>query len=209
VPSEKVTTIYNPIVSDSLFLKANQRCSHEWFQPGSPPVVLAVGRLEETKDFALLIQAILQVRMSSNVRLLILGEGPARSDLDKLIVRLQLQDCVDLVGFVGNPYSFMKRAALFVSSSRREGFSNVLVEAMACGVPVVSTDCPGPREILCNGKWGTIVPIGDREALAKAIVIALKSPFLHRAQSIEHAKGFSVSRSVDSYLECLFPQKSL
>jgi glycosyltransferase involved in cell wall biosynthesis len=203
IPPEKIAVIYNPIVSDDLLLQARSGCSHPWFQQGKPPVVIAVGRLEATKDFALLIQAFARVRKSREARLMILGEGPARPELETLIATLKLQDCVDLPGFVANPYSFIRRASLFVSSSRREGFGNVIVEALACGVPIVSTNCPGPCEILCDGKWGTIVPVGDVEALAKAVDAILQRPVLFQKHSIERSKAFGVTRAVDKYLNRL------
>ena len=204
IPPKKIAVIYNPIVSEDLLLKASIGCSHPWFQPGQHPVVLAVGRLVETKDFALLIQSFARVRKSHDARLVILGEGPARPDLETLIATLRLQDCVDLPGFVANPYSFMKNAAVFVSSSGREGFGNVIVEALACGLPIVSTNCPGPCEILCDGKWGTIVPVGDGEALAKAVDEILKAQVSPKQHSIERSKVFSVAISVDKYLNTLF-----
>lgn len=208
VPKNIVSTVYNPIVSNDLFLKANETCPHPWFQPGAAPVALAVGRLEETKDFALLIRAFARVRRSKRVNLAILGEGSARPHLEALIATLRLEDCVSLLGFVSNPYCYMRNAAVFVSSSKREGFGNAVVEALACGVPVVSTNCPGPNEILCNGKWGIIVPIGDVKALAAAIEDALGNTLLQRRELVERAKRFSVESAADKYLECLLGKRA-
>ena len=139
-------------------------------------------------------------------RLMILGEGEERSTLEALVNGMGLDDDVALPGFVDNPYSYMRSAALFVLSSRWEGFGNVLAEAMACGTPVVSTDCPsGPAEILENGRWGSLVPVGDVNAMADAITFQLNSECA--VEMTESAlKRFDVSRIVNQYLDVLLPQ---
>jgi glycosyltransferase involved in cell wall biosynthesis len=171
IPPEKIRVIYNPVVTDDLRQKANLSVDHPWFGPGKLPVVLAVGRLTAQKDFASLIKAFAIVRQNHYLaRLLILGEGEQRPVLEELIQNLSLGSDVSMPGFVSNPYSFMTNAALFVLSSRWEGLPGVLIEAMACGTPLVSTDCPsGPHEILAEGKYGRLVPVGDVNALAQAI----------------------------------------
>jgi glycosyltransferase involved in cell wall biosynthesis len=117
-----------------------------------------------------LIEAFAQVRKSHPTRLLILGEGEERPQLEALIRQLGLEQDVNLPGFVSNPYPYMAHAALFVLSSRWEGLPTVLVEAMSLRTPVIATDCPsGPREILGNGQYGQLVPVGDSSALALAI----------------------------------------
>jgi glycosyltransferase involved in cell wall biosynthesis len=134
-----------------------------------------VGRLNEQKDFPTLIRAFKIVyEKSKNARLIILGEGSEREHLMHLIKELGLVDIVSLPGFLQNPFSYMHRSQVFVLPSIHEGFGNVLVEAMACGCPVVSTDCPsGPREILNNGEYGHLVPVGDAAAMAAAILDVL------------------------------------
>jgi len=138
---------------------------------------------------------------------MILGEGEERPSLEALVRKLELEKHVALPGFVANPYKYMKRAAVFVLSSRWEGFGNVLVEAMATGTPVVSTDCPsGPAEILENGKWGRLVPVGDVSALALAIEAALDAP---GCDPRERANYFSLGRALDSYLDALGLSRSV
>lgn len=174
IPREKVRVIYNPVVTPELLARAEEPLEHPWFAGGEPPVILGVGRLVRQKDFATLIRAFALVRMEQPVRLIIIGEGEERDKLEALLRTLGLEQDVALPGFVENPYKYMKRAAVFVLSSRYEGLSNVLVEAMAVGTPVVSTDCPsGPMEILESGRWGKLVPVGDIQAMAAAVVAAL------------------------------------
>lgn len=168
---ERITVIYNPVVTPELLERAKEPLAHPWFAPGQPPVILGVGRLTKQKDFPTLIRAFALVRRERPARLLILGEGEERSRLEALVKELGLEGDVALPGFVDNPYAYMSRAAVFVLSSAWEGLPNVLIQAMACGCPVVSTDCPsGPAEILENGKYGPLVPVGDVEHLFRAIV---------------------------------------
>ncbi len=169
--------IYNPVVTPEMIRKSEEPLEHPWFAPGEPPVILGCGRLTAPKDFETLIRAFAIVRKELPSRLVILGEGEKRQRLEALIKNLGMEQDVALPGFVSNPYKYMKRAAVFVLSSKWEGLPTVLIEALACGTPVVSTDCPsGPREILDNGKYGALVPVGDLEALANAIIAKLKAP---------------------------------
>jgi glycosyltransferase involved in cell wall biosynthesis len=137
LPRREVHVIYNPIITPELFIKAEEPLDHPWFRLGEPPVVLGVGRLAEEKDFPTLIRAFALVKKERPVRLVILGEGEDRSKIESLVRKLGLEKEVALPGFVENPYKYMKRAAVFVLSSRWEGFGNVLVEAMTLGTPVV------------------------------------------------------------------------
>ena len=177
LPRKKIQVIYNPVVNEQLFQRAAEPLIHDWFRPGSPPVVLSVGRLTEQKDYGVLVHAISRVRESMAVRLLILGEGEQRQELQDLVNELGMSEEVLLPGFVPNPYQYMRLAKLFVLSSRWEGLPTVLIEALALGIPIVSTDCPsGPVEILKGGRLGRLVPVGDVEALAAAIGKALSAP---------------------------------
>ncbi|QZA32873.1 glycosyltransferase [Hydrogenibacillus sp. N12] len=201
LPAEKVRVIYNPVVTPDLFAKADEPLDHPWFRSGESPVILGIGRLTTPKDFPTLIRAFALVRKKRQARLMILGEGEERPKLEALVRELGVEEDVALPGFVENPYSYMKRAGVFVLSSRWEGFGNVLVEALVLGTPVVSTDCPhGPREILEDGKWGQLVPVGDVEALAQAIVVGLDE---ERSRSMARAKIFALEEIVKQYAEVL------
>lgn len=170
IPRNRIQVIYNPIVTPELQDRAKEILDHPWFEPSEPPVVLAIGRLTVQKDFSTLIQAFARVRRSHVARLLILGEGEERPELEALVRRLRLEQDVRMPGFVSNPFSYMDKASLFVLSSRWEGLPTVLVEALYCGVPIIATDCPsGSREILRDGQYGQLVPVGDVASLARAI----------------------------------------
>ena len=175
ISPERIKVIYNPIISEQLLHAALEPVSHPFFMDGQPPVILGVGRLTEQKDFSTLIRAFDIVRKSIPARLIILGEGEERKMLEELIISLDMQDVVDLPGFTLNPFAFMKKASVFVLSSKWEGLPGVLIQALACDCPVVSTDCPsGPSEILNDGQYGYLVPVGDVDAMAKAMEAALK-----------------------------------
>jgi len=199
LPEQKIQVIYNPVLTDDIFEKAEEPIDHPWFQLGQSPVILGVGRLTPAKDFQTLIKAFDIVYKARPAKLLILGEGPERESLQSLIKELNLENDVALPGFVENPYKYMKHTNVFVLSSRWEGFGNVIVEALALGVPVVSTDCPsGPAEILEKGKWGRLVPVGDPKSLADAILEAMND---ERGKGIERAKEFSLEKIASQYLE--------
>lgn len=168
---KNIRPINNPVISATLLAKAQEPLEHPWFQPGEPPVILGVGKLEPQKDFPTLIRAFAQVRRVQPARLVILGWGPARSQLEALVKELSIEKDVDLPGYVYNPYAYMARAKVFALSSAWEGLPTVLIEAMALGTPVVSTNCPsGASEILNNGQYGLLTSVGDAEALAEAFV---------------------------------------
>jgi len=174
IPRRHIKVIYNPVVTPELRSKAQASLRHPWFELGEPPVILAIGRLTAQKGLDVLIQAFSRVRAARRARLLILGEGEERPALEAMVRQFGLGDDVSLPGFEPNPYPYMARAALFVLSSRWEGLPGVLIEALFCGAPVISTDCPyGPREILADGRYGVLVPVGDVHALAEAMEAAL------------------------------------
>ncbi len=199
---EKIKTICNPVETPAITARAAEPLSHPWFAPFEPPVVLSVGRLTPAKDYPTLLRAFALLRETRQARLMILGEGKERSSLEALVTELGLGADVALPGFVENPFAYMRRAAVFVLSSRWEGFPKVLGEAMACGAPIVATDCPsGPREILEDGQWGRLVPVADREALALAIGAALKD-HMH-PNVVQRAQAFSVEEALDKYLKVL------
>lgn len=174
LPLDKIQTIYNPVITKEILASAKEPVEHPWLTAKECPVILGVGKLEAQKDFPNLIRAFAQVRAVQEARLIILGWGPDREKLEALIKELNLEEYVDLPGYTQNPYAYMANASLFVLSSAWEGLPTVLIEAMALGTPVVSTDCEsGPSEILANGKYGHLVPVSDTKALADAILQVL------------------------------------
>jgi len=198
---ERIKTIYNPTFTGDLIDKSSLPLDHPWFEEGSPPVILGVGRLAARKDFPTLIKAFAALRRQRPARLVILGEGGMRKELAALVHSLDIASDVDLPGYVSNPLAWMSRASVFVLSSTSEGLPGVLIEAMAAGCPVVSTACPsGPAEILDNGRYGRLVPVGDPDALALAIAASLDS--FHDPERLKmRASYFSVDKAVDDYLE--------
>lgn len=202
LPRAHIATIHNP-VDPRVAPDAQTPLDHPWFAAGSPPVVLSAGRLVDQKDFATLLRAFARVRRSRVARLMILGEGKQRAGLEALARELDIAADMDLPGWQTNPHAFMARAGVFVMSSTWEGFGSVLVEALASGCPVVSTDCPsGPAEILAGGKFGALVPVGDAPALAQAILTTLDTP-PDRARLQARAADFSIDMVTDQYLELL------
>lgn len=203
IPRERVTAIDNPVLTADVTHKIHTPCDHPWFAPDSPPVLLSVGRLARQKDFPTLVKAFARVRAVRPTRLMILGEGRQRRSLEALTRRLGIAQDVSLPGFIMNPFPYLARAAAFVLSSAWEGAPGALIEAMACGCPVVSTDCPsGPAEILDGGTYGSLVSVGDVQQLSHAILSVLRQrPAAERLQS--RASLFSVERVADRYLEVM------
>lgn len=195
---DHVITIYNPVITPELLVKSQESIDHHWFREGEPPVIISVGRLIAAKDYFTLIRAFSKVRKFVKCRLVILGEGELRPDLEGLVEALELNEDVILPGFVDNPYAWMAQSSLFVLSSRREGLPTVLIEAMACGTPVISTDCPsGPFEILEGGKWGGVVPMGDESSLSKKILEVLNSS--SKINTSPRLESFMVDTIIEEY----------
>ena len=200
---DKVTVICNPVDLHGIRRLSQMEPDHPWFIGSQSQVVLAVGGLKTVKDFATLVRAFAEVRRTRPLKLVILGDGPERGRLEALVSELGLSGDVSLPGFTANPYACMRRSAVFVLSSVTEGFPNVLLEALACGCPVVSTDCQsGPDEILEGGKWGELVPVGNPGALAAAMVRALENP-LPGEQLVSRAAFYSIDRAVSQYYGAL------
>ena len=203
IPRESISTIYNPTVIPDLHVKAAEQPDHPWLRDDGAPVVLAVGRLERQKDYPTLIRAFARLTARRPCRLVILGEGSKRKEIEGLVEESGLTARVSLPGWAENPFAFMARASLFVLSSRWEGFGLVLAEALACGCPCVSTDCPsGPAEILLNGDLGPLVPVGDDAALAEAMGRVLDDPPDRRLLQ-QRAAYFSADRAVAAYEELI------
>lgn len=201
---KKMQVIYNPVVTPKFFKKLTEPIENPLFKPGSPPVILGVGRLQKQKDFTTLVRSFAQVQQQRSVRLMILGEGEERPHLEALIKELGIEEHVALPGFVTNPYAYMNKAAVFVLSSLFEGLPTVLIEAMAAGTRLVSTDCEsGPREILANGLYGKLVPVGNVQSLAEAIITTLDDPPHDVETMLERVDQFSLKQAVEKYRQVL------
>jgi len=197
--SNKVKTIYNGVEAANIRDRMRAAPSCPELLRRDVPIVLATGRLTGAKDYPTLIRAFARLASRRACHLIILGEGKARSKIERLVRSRHLTDRVSLPGWVENPFAYMSRASLFVVSSRREGFSMVLLEALSCGCPCVSTDChSGPAEILQNGKYGPLVPVGNDAALADAMERVLDNPPDKRVLQ-ERAALFSTDQTVAAY----------
>lgn len=194
--------VYNPIPIDRIDALSGQPVEHPWFDPAGPPVILSVGRLHVLKDFGTLIRAFGHARREVDCRLVILGEGDESDRLTALARQLGIARDVSFPGFVDNPFSWMRQASVFVSSSLSEGCPNALMQALACGVRVVSTESAGgAAEILDGGRFGDLVPVGDDERLAASIVRAIRAPRTGKGR--KRAEEFSESQVAEQYLNVL------
>lgn len=200
VAANRVETLPNPVVSPAPAARAAEPVDDAWLAAGAPPLIVAVGRLSPEKNFSLLLQALARLRvLRPGVRLAVLGEGDERTRLEVLRDELDLNDCVSLPGWVDNPGAWMARAALVALSSDWEGLPTVLIEALACGCPVVATDCShGPRDILDNGRYGRLVPMQDADAMAVAMANTIDAPRDSQAL-IAHAQRYSVDAAARRY----------
>lgn len=193
-----IEVIYNPVVGSPPQRHAVECGPADWWQC-SHKRLLAVGTLKAIKGYDTLLDAFARLRERVDARLLILGEGSERAALEAQVERLGLQGQVSMPGFVLDPGPYYQRADLFVLSSNAEGFGNVVVEALAAGTPIVSTDCPsGPREILADGRFGRLVPVGDSAALAEAMAQSLAIDHDHEALRAR-AQDFTIDKAVDAY----------
>ncbi len=196
----RINVIYNGVVNGEFAQKRSAPLDHPWFRSGVP-VIVAAGRMVPQKDFATLIDAFAAVARERDVRLVLLGEGPLRLPLKERSRSLGISERVDMPGFRANILPYLQAAAVVVQSSKNEGFGMVLAEALACGTPVVSTDCPyGPVEILDHGRYGKLTPVGDAGALAQAIIAALETP--PSRQLLENrGQSFTTAASAERYLD--------
>jgi glycosyltransferase involved in cell wall biosynthesis len=202
IPASKVVRIYNAVVDGDFDERANMPVVHPWFCDGTAPIFVTAARLVPQKDHETLLRAMAIYRRGGSGRLLILGTGPLRERLENLAHELQIADAVDFVGFQSNPLPWFRRCDAFVLSSRSEGFGIALAEAMACGTPVISTDCEhGPAEILGDGRYGTLVPQHDPAAMAAALTDADKMPQRFTPELLKaRAADFSNAACRDGYL---------
>lgn len=200
----KITVIHNACVDENVLAGATKPLP-PGVERGDAPVLLACGRLVEQKGYPFLLEAFAEVLASHPAELWVLGDGPLRGALERRCTELGIARNVRWLGFHDNPYSFMAACDVFVLSSLWEGFGNVIVEAMACGAPVVATDCPyGPSEIITDGVDGLLVPPRDSRTLAAAILRTLTQPELRQAlvtSGKRRSEAFSAERVADAYAD--------
>jgi len=208
INSKKFRIVHNPIDLGTVDNLSDESVDHLWFSKksrNSRPLIIAMGGLSEPKGFSYLLKAFSVVSGELSSKLVILGRGSQLKDLQALAKNLGIDKNVDFLGFQSNPFKYLAKADLFVLSSLWEGSPNALVEAMACGIPVVSTDCPsGPSEIITHGKNGLLVPVKNPEALANAILRVLTDKYLAVRLSEagkERVKDFEVSKIIPKYEE--------
>lgn len=208
IPKTSIEVIYNPVDDKMIVQCAQESIDHMWFTDSTTPVILAVGRLAIQKDFLTLIHAFSFVRKRIKSKLLILGEGPERSNLEAAIIELGLENEVGLPGFCSNPFPYIAKAKALVLSSIHEGLPNVLIQSLVLGTPVVSTDCKsGPSEILDDGRYGRLVKVGNIEDLSKAIIESIESDIddEYRRSLIERGRFYSVDTAIAAYKRVLAP----
>lgn len=200
--ADRLRVIYNPVIGERFQRLVQAPPPHSWFTDAGPPTMLAAGRLTAQKNFHLLLNAFHKLLRHREARLVIVGEGPERLSLERLIQELAICESVDMPGFIHNPYSMMAASAGFILSSDWEGFGNVLAEAMAAGAPLVATDCPsGPREILEDGRYGLLVPRNDVNALAEAMTCLIDGQVNRPPPSA--ANRFKISEAAQQYAKLL------
>jgi glycosyltransferase involved in cell wall biosynthesis len=203
VKKRKIKIIYNPVITPKLFEMAKRSIKYDFVDSITEKIIIGVGRLNRAKDFETLIKAFRIVKQQCDAKLVILGEGEERAALESLINQLDLKEFVFLPGFNPNPYAIMASASLFVLSSIYEGLPTVLIEALALGIPIVSTDCrSGPREILQHAKTGTLVKVGDVDSMAHAMIKTLKIPIKSNVKP-SSLEIYTLAYATNRYLELL------
>ena len=200
VDAEEVSVLHNPIPVSEVRERSRQPVDHPWVASDEHDVVLGVGRLDSQKDFPTFLRAFRRVHeRRPETRAVIVGRGPERETLETLAGELGTEEVVSFAGYVDNPYGYMAGADVLTMSSVHEGLPTVLIEALACGCPVVSTDCPsGPRTILDDGRYGPLVPVGDERALADATLRTLREP-PERSALVDRARDFAPDTVLDRY----------
>jgi len=201
-----IEKIANPAITSKLLKDSYERIEKPlpWDTSAADGFILSAGRLTDQKDYSTLINAFVNVRKNKNINLVILGEGPKRGELQTLAEDLGVGEHIWLPGFLDNPFPYLRKASVFVLTSKWEGLPNILIQALACGTPVISSDCPtGPRDILANGSFGKLVPIGDIREFSNSIdeVLSLGTHKTQVPQS--HLSNYRSDVIADQYLNCI------
>jgi glycosyltransferase involved in cell wall biosynthesis len=204
LPPSRVSVVYNPVVDDQHAAQAAAPVEHPWFTDGAgAPTLVAVGRLVDDKDYPTMLAAFATIRAATGARLAILGKGRVKDALVERARALGLGDAVQFLGFDPNPLRYMARARVLLQSSVNEGLPGTIIQGMACGTPVVATDCDhGPREVIRDGVDGYLVPVGDAPALAERAIRLLRDDATRAsfsAAAIVSARRFSVAESLRRY----------
>ena len=204
VPKARVRVIPDPLDIDQIVAKAKCSIDHPWLMDGHPPVIVTVSRLHPVKDIPTLLFAFKKVLEDREARLIVVGEGPELQRLIGLADQLGIANSVDFLGFKDNPFPYMAQADVFAVSSISEGSCTVLMQAIALGTPVVSTDCDyGPSDVLMDGKLGYLTLVGDAEALATSILSTLSHPPVSKDQLIAGAQRYAIESVMDQYEDVL------
>ncbi len=208
ISPEKITVIYNPIDLTAIKKLSEEVLEMQYQSIFNNPVIINVARLEKQKDQEHLIRAFKKVKGEiKSAKLVILGEGELENPLKELAKELGLENDIYFIGWQKNPFKFLAKSKMFVLSSLWEGFPNTLIEAMALGLPVISTDCPsGPNEVIENGKNGLLVPVKDENKLAEAMIKVLKDSNLATQlgnNAKTRANDFDMAKIMGEYEEIL------
>ena len=198
--ADKVVTIYNPLIDERVVGLAAKNPDHPWLsKERNFTTLLMVGRLSYPKNHDLMFRALKLLREEGDYRLILLGDGERRAELETMAGEMGLKAYIDFAGYTDNPFAYMACCDCLVLSSHYEGLPSVLVEGLACGCRIVSVDCPsGPREILKDGKYGVLVPPENDQALKEGIIQALAGEPCREEQK-KRAGDFSVFRAVHVY----------
>jgi glycosyltransferase involved in cell wall biosynthesis len=201
---EKIKKVHNPVIHQDIIGCEYEMPNHEWLKDEELPVIISGGRHVPQKNFHLLIGTFDRIIQEvPETRLILFGEGPLTKDYRIEIKNKGLGSRVDVVGYVPDPLKYLKHSDVFVLSSNREGLPTVMIEALATGTPVVSTDCPhGPAEILSNGKYGKLVPPRDSAALCEGIKSTLQTP-IDPSTLQARAQSFTIERQTDKFLSLM------
>lgn len=210
IRKRKIEVIYNPVDIENIEIQSNEIIDDVEIDNNYKTIV-TIGRLAKPKDYPTLLKSVRLVKDKMDVKVIILGKGPEKENIVELISQLRIEDSVELVGFKDNPYKYLRKADLFLLTSRWEGFAHVIVEAMVLGIPVIATDCKsGPKEIIGENEYGVIVPVGDVENISENIIHILRDENLSDKYSDlgkKRARDFDSKKIIkqyeDLFLMCL------